>query len=271
MSIRRYSLAIALAFGASAFAGPEWMEMGESGSVPGNAQATTGNGALAKISGTLSGPGAGPKLGAPGATGDFQDMYLIKIVDPLNFRATTLPGLNGGAEFDAQLFLFTPDGLGLVANLDATAGTTDPLLLPDANDGTGAIIDAPGLYLLAISGFPSFPRSINGPIFEFDLFQETSGPDGNGGSQPIIGWNGPGQFGQYEIALTGAELIPVNELGCDPADIAEPFGEHNFSDIILFLSEYSAGVLDLTDLAAPFGVLNFSDVIAFLTEFADGC
>ena len=254
--------------------GPDWDEGegggGDAGSVPAGAEAVTGTGVdpVEKISGRLSGFGRG--AGTPGG-GDFQDMYLIRIADPKNFRATTLADFGGFAGFDAQLFLFKADGTGLIANLNAGTPTTDPLLTPTANDGTGAAVTDPGLYFLAISGAVSLPGNSDGPIFQFNSPFEISGPDGNGGVSPIAFWNAPGETGRYEIALQGVLSIPVGEVGCDPADLAEPFGQHDFSDIVVYVSQFSAGVLNVTDLAPPFGVLDFSDVVAFLTEFADGC
>ncbi len=268
--MRTHCIAIVLALGTGAAAGPEWMEMGEAGSFPSDAEAVTGAGVdpVTKISGRLD--GAGLLAGSP-AMPDFQDMYLIRIEDASAFRASTLADFGGLAGFDAQLFLFKTDGTGLLANLDSATFSPHPLLLPFANDGTGAQLEGPGLYLLAISGRPSVPGNANGPIFQFGSPTENSGPDGNGGSMPINLWSGPGETGRYEIGLVGVVTIPSGEVGCDPADLAEPYGSHDFSDIIVFLSQFGAGILDQTDLAPPFGVLDFSDVLAFLTEFADGC
>jgi len=78
------------------------------------------------------------------------------------------------------------------------------------------------------------------------------------------------------------DLLPVNPSNDDPsaesvggspcnaADLAGPFGELNFSDVVAFLSAFSLCDPD-ADLADPFGVCNFSDVLAFLTLFSAGC
>lgn len=58
--------------------------------------------------------------------------------------------------------------------------------------------------------------------------------------------------------------------GCSAADLAEPFGELDFSDILAFLSAF-AGMQGAADLAEPLGVYDFSDVIEFLSVFAAGC
>ena len=63
--------------------GPEWKENGDAGSNPTTAQITIGPGALGFISGNLGGP-----LSSGGHI-DFEDMFLINIVNPKLFRATT--------------------------------------------------------------------------------------------------------------------------------------------------------------------------------------
>src|SRR5262245_46347113 len=66
---------------AAAYGGPDWVEGNDAGALPGSSQGTSGGTLLNKISGTLTGPSG--QLGVGG--GDFQDMYLIKITDPLHF------------------------------------------------------------------------------------------------------------------------------------------------------------------------------------------
>ncbi len=100
---------------------------------------------------------------------------------------------------------------------------------------------------------------------------EVSGPDGNGGFNAFTDWLGNGETGDYKVGLRGVVSIPISEIGCDPADIAPPYGVHDMTDVLVFLSEFNGGILDLVDLAPPFGSLDFADVIAFLLEFADGC
>jgi len=75
-----------------------------------------------------------------------------------------------------------------------------------ADDGTGSSVMSPGIYFLAISGFPSVPVDVNGTsLFLFGTPSELSGPDGS--MEAIAGWSGPGAIGDYEIALSG--VIPV--------------------------------------------------------------
>ncbi|MEZ6242337.1 MAG: GC-type dockerin domain-anchored protein [Phycisphaerales bacterium] len=63
--------------------------------------------------------------------------------------------------------------------------------------------------------------------------------------------------------------IPFGEAPC-PADLAEPFGTLDFSDVVAFLVAFS-GMDPAADLAAPFGQFDFSDVVAFLAAFGGGC
>ena len=58
--------------------------------------------------------------------------------------------------------------------------------------------------------------------------------------------------------------------GCDTADLAEPFGTHNFFDVSAFLGAFN-GQQPEADIAEPFGTWNFFDVSAFLGEFNNGC
>jgi hypothetical protein len=117
------SLVVVLAAwqGTAVEAGPDWIEddHGDAGSFPGSAQVTQGTsvGGLSRISGSLDGSGL---MGLVGGQGDFEDMYLIRITDPLNFCATTVPcgpGC-GSATFDTQLWLFDANGFGLLGNND---------------------------------------------------------------------------------------------------------------------------------------------------------
>ncbi|MFI4897095.1 MAG: GC-type dockerin domain-anchored protein [Phycisphaerales bacterium JB059] len=54
------------------------------------------------------------------------------------------------------------------------------------------------------------------------------------------------------------------------ADLAEPFGVLDFSDVSAFLIAFSA-MDSAADLAPPLGVFDFSDVTTFLASFGAGC
>lgn len=67
-------------------------------------------------------------------------------------------------------------------------------------------------------------------------------------------------IGAYEFAV-GA---------CSVADLADPLGQLDFSDVVAFLVAF-ASLDPSADLAAPIGQWDFSDVVAFLVAFDAGC
>jgi len=178
-----------------AFAGPDWLEQGDAGSLLHTAQVPTRPSAsilqLSSISGSLS-----TSLTEP----DYEDLYFIKILDPVNFSITL-----SFADFNAVMYLFqvtvNGDALGMLANDDQSATSNIPKLLSSATDSTGIFINSPGDYVLAIAGFGRVPVSATGPIFNLASPTEISGPDGPGGFNPLIGWTGVGEQGNYIIGL----------------------------------------------------------------------
>lgn len=206
----------------SATAGPEWVEQdhgsGDTSSLPGTgvqAVSSPNGGAVSKITGKLG------ALGFNGPSVDFEDMYLIRIDDPSNFFATTVPQFGGSADFDSRLFLFRVDGTGLLGNDDTTiigllgSSSAQSTLGNMSTDGTRVVVDEPGLYLLCVTSFISSPQNNNGFLFSFGKFGEVSGPDGPGGADPITEWfqdsgkfqPGFGFSGNYEIFLGGAGSV----------------------------------------------------------------
>ena len=66
------------------------------------------------------------------------------------------------------------------------------------------------------------------------------------------------------------DAISLRIIGCSDADLAEPLGSLDFSDVVAFLTAF--GAMDpAADLAEPMGSFDFSDVVAFLTAFGAGC
>lgn len=212
------SMRAVLLFGSSlaaapAFAGPDWIEGGrvggpDAGSTIGTAQpilATSRQ--ITTIVGSLDSGNAGSGLNRIASGPDFEDMYLLQILDPstFSFHITS-------AGFDAQLFLFNitlpGEAFGLLANND-TPTSIDPFLSRPATDLTGADVRFPGIYALAISGVGRVPVSTTGSIFFFGSPTEVSGPDGVGGLNPHIGWTGVGQTGSYTIEMTGVGRYDV--------------------------------------------------------------
>ncbi len=78
---------------------------------------------------------------------------------------------------------------------------------------------------------------------------------------------GGSQFRATRIAARDVRLRGL--LWCAP-DLALPYDQLDFSDIVEFLNQFAGG-LPGADLAEPVGVFDFSDVIAYLIAFDAGC
>ncbi len=82
--------------------------------------------------------------------------------------------------------------------------------------------------------------------------------------------------GSGSVVEAGVDGFSIEETGCsgpvacNAADLAEPFGQLDFSDVVAFLSAF-AGQEAAADLALPLGVFDFSDVVAYLGAFGAGC
>jgi hypothetical protein len=268
--------------------------MGDAGSSPGSAQTPGGSGKLGRITGTLSGvsPLAGPgvsPLAGPGATDDFQDLYVIYIKDVNCFRASLDPAVMGFAEFNSQLFVFSLDGVGLLANDDADIPNADfSTLTSIATDVQDFRLQRNGLYLLGISGFDSDPANRAGQIFDQADPTEISSPDGPGGiltGAPGVleFWNPEiGETGAYGIVLDGTYL-PENfncRADCapfDPATCTIGNGVVNIDDLLLLINQFGANgsPCDVAPLNpdGTYGnnIVNIDDVLYVINHFGQNC
>ncbi len=138
----------------------------------------------------------------------------IKIVDPLNFSAST----TGGSYIDLQFHLFQTDGTGLLNNDDwdgvrprlgsgvPVNGSIDWSVWAQANLPAGN-------YLLAISYWPRDPRNGAGQdIWNETPWSQQRTPDGPGAPGPIASWDSTsGVDTDYHIVLAGVEYAVVPE------------------------------------------------------------
>ena len=77
-------------------------------------------------------------------------------------------------------------------------------------------------------------------------------------------------YGVTTDGVLGAFLVEGFMADACPADLAEPFGVLDFSDVTAFLGAFGA-MSPGADLAEPYGEFDFSDVSAFLAAFGAGC
>jgi hypothetical protein len=199
-------LASATASSALAF-GPSWegdlIDDAKGGA--NTAQPVSTGGPITSITGTL---GTYPLVGGGP---DVIDMYLIRLENPGILKMSTVGGPSGGsAGFDSQLFLFRAEGIpgsmkafGLLANNDANEDVSGSFVGPAANDGSGFIVNAPGLYFIAITAFGTNPFTTGGDPIWGDL--NVPGQIRFGNQAELAGWNATGQSpgGNYTISISG--------------------------------------------------------------------
>ncbi len=74
----------------------------------------------------------------------------------------------------------------------------------------------------------------------------------------------------FALVIRGKVAEDTGAMGCNEADLAEPFGTLDFTDVLAFLTAFGAMEAQ-ADLALPMGVFDFSDVLAYLDAFGMGC
>lgn len=174
---------------------------------------------------------------------------------------------------------------GSVYLFDAMTGTQISKIQPDdpqSGEGFGQSIDICGGLMLVGAPFHSDPFVAEGAAYLFDLstgMQLAKIQASDAGFLDLLGSSVALADG---IAAAGAvddddngedsgsayifDAVPP----CALTDLAEPFGQLDFSDITAFLTAFGA-LAPEADLAEPMGQWDFSDVVAFLTLFGAGC
>ncbi|MEM7622475.1 MAG: hypothetical protein AAF235_04655, partial [Planctomycetota bacterium] len=200
--------------------------------------------------------GEGPEVLSPDfdPSTDATDLGALALADePFDISTCDSTGDLELAIFDdaGELVMIERDGL-MVAAID--------------NDGCGTAngpaaleqISLPaGTYHLAVAAFDADFR--NGFIADTTFSSGTMSGDldiGSAMDEPLAGTRAIFTFEVTEPAA-----------GCNRADLAEPFGVLNASDISGFVTAFLAGTADLNgDMAT-----NASDISAFVTDFLAGC
>ncbi len=145
-------------------------------------------------------------------------------------------------------------GVAGVFDCQPTVGSTDGTLEMFRVDASGALLDAGAI---SVSTPPSAKGRLN--------------LKGSGDGSLIAAWSDDrnGNLDAYAQRVN-ADGTLGGAGGCNIADLAEPFGSLDFSDVVAFLSAFGA-MQGAADLAEPFGSWDFSDVVAFLGAFGAGC
>jgi hypothetical protein len=199
-----------LALGASFPAlASEWFEQKDAGQLQKTAQQTSGIGSLAKIHGTI-------------AVGNDIDGFLVHIPDLAQFSASTL----GGADFDTQLFLFTMDGIPVLANDDKfdQAGNMKNEIWIQQSRIQDEFASGGGCFLLMVGAFNHDPRDKQDGLLFFDE-PFTALRNGRPGAGALFRWEGPDSTEtafpeSYTITLTGASFCEDSGTIPEPATAA---------------------------------------------------
>ncbi|MEZ6242522.1 MAG: PQQ-dependent sugar dehydrogenase [Phycisphaerales bacterium] len=143
-----------------------------------------------------------------------------------------------------------------------------------------------GCAIPELEGMYIFGDFCGGQVYALD-------PSDNSVTQIFDIGSGISAFGQdddgeiYVLALFAnslSKLVPTSfpdvnmdgipdtcqTFGCNGADLGEPFGQLDFTDVTTFLVAF-ANMEPEADLAAPMGQWDFSDVTQFLVIFSGGC
>jgi hypothetical protein len=199
-----------------------WGEQNDAGSSRSNAQITRGVFSLNSITGSMN-------------SDTDSDMYVIQICDSDSFSAETVTG--PGTLSDTQLFLFSPDGRGVVFNDDVPGGSSHRSRISHLYV---AGYD-PGPFYLAISPYDVDPVDPNNNEIWLDQpYTSERPPDGPGAVNPILTWTGNGSgFGAtYTITLTGTCFAAppgwAEELdaGSQIATAQSPLGTGSLNSIV---------------------------------------
>ncbi len=154
-------------------------------------------------------------------------------------------------------------------------GSIEIPLPPGATSGSGRDANSDGWVVGNAGGVFAVPFLYDGTTTYAiaDLLPEGTGWDLNmNTSSSATGISEDGVIvgtGVLNGEVRAYAMIPV-AAGCNDADLAEPFGQLDFSDVVAFLTAFGT-MSPEADIAEPMGQWDFSDVVAFLTAFGSGC
>ncbi len=161
-----------------------------------------------------------------------------------------------------EVAILVSDGAGSFVEVGVLPGTPDALRWLAAED-----FDRDGVPDVIVGGFETHVYLGSGD----GGFTQTGQPVESGGPMAIgdLDLDGDPDL-VFARARAATVLLNTTFERCSPADLAEPDGELDFSDVLEFLTAF-ASMSPRADLAVPFGQLDFIDALVFLSEFGAGC
>ncbi len=108
-------------------------------------------------------------------------------------------------------------------------------------------------------------------------FMESSTIDGGGGTLAGLTYSLSGTIGQADAgvlegstySLAGGFWTTSGPSGCNAADLAEPFGVLDLSDISTFVGAFTSG-MSPGDIDGN-GIFDLADISGFVSAFTAGC
>ena len=177
------------------------------------------------------------------------------------FSIVGVSGL-GPVDYHALTFTVTRSGLYDFTSVLASGDDHFTILYKDAFDDTQPIANIHD-YGLG-NGFSPFGTPTGTSAFSQLLFEGTTY------IWVTSQWASFRPHGLFTNTIVGPGQVIPAPAGCNDADLAEPLGSLDFSDVAAFLGAF-ASMSPEADLAPPMGVFDFSDVAAFLASFGAGC
>ncbi len=238
----------------------------------------------------------GLAMGGVGAHASAQAVSLEMIADATAYSVTDPISLEVYAAWDDAQVGALPGGMTALADfnfrvetefgISPVSVTFHPMLSGsvDVMDGSGVEISGfqlPPFFMLPLDDANPILiaaiecESFGAPLLNEIHFELTSSPS-------VSVYFDDFGFSTYQTTIGQKSIVTVpvevlisggpccEEEPCNLADLADPYGQLNFDDVVLFLGYFSSQEGE-ADLAAPFGSFDFSDVAAFLTLFGRGC
>ncbi len=207
-----------------------------------------------------------------------------------NERVVAASGAAGTLSVHGRLLgASTPTLIAEVQFQDGIRARTQPITLDIANNPGVPDGSTPVAYAYSTPVPPGSIRVVQLPSTFADSFTNASWDVVTGPAQAtILGGAGPYRIIQADAGATGSDELSfqvttpsgtsavatvnlVYSAGTPcPADLADPIGTLDFSDVIAFLTAFAA-MEPPADLADPIGVFDFSDILEFLVVFGSGC
>ena len=199
------------------------------------------------------------EIGPPG--------FIFSIATEINDAGTVVGFTNahgGGGPWNACVFTQDPPGyisLGTLAELENSEAidiNESGLIVGLAFDDDFILPNRAWAYLDGVM------HDLNDQLQPGSGFQVLLAATGVNEHNDIVG------YGLTDSGALAGFLIEGFGLEACVADLAEPFGTLDFSDVAAFLVAFGSMSVE-ADLAEPVGVFDFSDVAAYLAAFGAGC